>query len=98
MGLIASVRGEDEAAEESFVVAESAFSDLDYPYWMARTQLDRAEWLALHQRLDESAKLADEASTTFETMGVLPMLARARALVDPDVVRSISGAESPTRG
>jgi tetratricopeptide (TPR) repeat protein len=95
--LIASARGADEAVEENFVAAESALKDLGYPYWVARTQLERAQWLALHERLDESAELAAEASNTFETMGVLPTLGRSRVLLEPDVVRSFRGVESPTR-
>jgi len=81
--LVASARGEDEAVEDDLVAAETVFRDLGYPYWTARAQLDRAEWLAGRDRLDESARLAREAAATFEMVGAAPVLARARALVEP---------------
>ena len=74
--------------EENLVSAEATFRDLGYPYWTARAQLDRAEWLARQGRLDESARLADEAAATFEAVGAAPMLARARVLLEPEMVRN----------
>ena len=44
--LVAGARGDDEAVEENLVAAEATFRELGYPYWTARAQLDRAEWLA----------------------------------------------------
>ena len=38
-------RGEDTTVEENLIAAESMFRELGYPYWVARAQLDRAEWL-----------------------------------------------------
>ena len=76
--------------EENLVAVEMTFRDLGYPYWTARAQLDRAEWLAGQGRLDESARLAAEAAATFETIGAAPMLARARALLEPEMVRNPS--------
>ena len=86
--LVAGARGDGETVEENLVAAETAFRDLGYPYWTARTQLDRAEWLARQGRLDESASLASEAAVTFETVGATPMAARARALLKPEMVRA----------
>jgi class 3 adenylate cyclase/tetratricopeptide (TPR) repeat protein len=94
--LVASARGEDEGVEENLVAAEAAFRDLCYPYWVARVQLDRAEWLARGGRLDESAKLAGEAASTFETVAAAPMAARARALLEQDVPRSAARAQLQT--
>ena len=91
--LVASARGDDYALEENLVAVEAAFRDLGYPYWTARVQLDRAEWLARQEKLDESAKLAAKAAATFEIVGAAPMVARARALFEPVGPRSISGAE-----
>jgi ATP/maltotriose-dependent transcriptional regulator MalT len=85
--LVAGARGEGEAVEENLVAAEATFRDLGYPYWTARAQLDRAEWLARQGRLDESAGLAGEAAATFDTVGAPPMLSRARALLEPEMVR-----------
>jgi len=80
--------GEDESVEENLVAAEAAFRDLGYPYWTARAQLDRAEWLAHAGRLEEAAALATQAAATFETVGAAPRLARARALLEPEMVRN----------
>ena len=60
----------------------------DSPYWTARAQLDRAEWLARQGRLDKSASLAGEAAATFEAVGAAAMLARARVLLEPEMVRN----------
>ena len=73
----------------SWLAAEE-FRLLSYPYWTARAQLDLAEWLAVHDMLDESARLAAEAAATFEKVGAAPMLVRARALLEPDMVRDSS--------
>ena len=86
--LIAGARGEDQDVEESLAIAEATFRDLGYPYWTARAELDRAEWLARQNRLDESTTLATEAGVTFETIGAAPMLARARALLPPEIVHN----------
>jgi hypothetical protein len=86
--LVAGARGEDETVEENLVAAEAALRGLGYPYWTARAQLDRAEWLARQGRLDESAKLASEAAATFETVGAAPMLARTRAFLQHEMLRS----------
>jgi len=88
--LTAGARGEHEAVEDSLAAAEAAFRGLGYPYWTARAQLDRAEWLARQGRPDESAKLAAEAAATFNTVGAVPMLARARALFEPEMARNSS--------
>jgi tetratricopeptide (TPR) repeat protein len=92
--LVAHARGEDEAVEENLVAVEMTFRDLGYPYWTARAQLDRAEWLARQGRLDESARIATEAAAAFETLEAAPMLAHARALLEPGMVRNpAAGAE-----
>ena len=96
--LVASARGEDEAVEENLAVAEATFRDLGYPYWAARVQLDRAEWLARQGRLDEAAKLAAEAAATFDAVGAAPVLARALVILELEMARSASGQFRPTIG
>jgi len=96
--LVADARGEDELVEENLVEVEATLRDLGYTYWAARAQLDRAEWLARRQRLDESARLASDAAATFEAVGAAPMLARARTLLETQVVGLVSGTKSPTQG
>ena len=91
--LVARERGEDDHVAENLLAAEAAFRDLGYPYWTARVQVDRAEWLARRRRLDESAGVASGAAATFEAIGAAPMLARARALLEQEVPRSAAGAQ-----
>jgi len=78
--LVAAARGKNEDVEENLVATEMTFRELGYPYWTARAQLDSAEWLAGQDRLDESAKLAGQAATIFDNIGVAPMLVRAQAI------------------
>jgi len=79
--LLAGARGDDAEVEEDLIAAETAFRNLGYPIWLARAQLDRAEWLARRGRPDESARLAEDAAAALENVGAVPMLARARRLV-----------------
>ncbi|HXY45273.1 MAG TPA: adenylate/guanylate cyclase domain-containing protein [Acidimicrobiales bacterium] len=98
--LLAAARGEDEVVEEGLVGAEASFRDLGYPYWMARTQLQRAEWLAGGGRVEESAKLAGDVADIFDRVRVPPLFARARALAEPAVMPApnTSEAESALSG
>jgi len=79
-GILAAAEGRDEEVEADLVGAEASFRDLGYPYWTARAQLDRAEWLAVQGRSEEAVRLADEAASTFERVGAVPVLLRARAI------------------
>ncbi|HLN05086.1 MAG TPA: adenylate/guanylate cyclase domain-containing protein [Acidimicrobiales bacterium] len=96
--LLSSARGEDAGVEDNLVAAEAVFRDLSYPYWTARAQLDRAEWLVAHEHKAEAGLLAREAAMTFEKLGTIPMLSRARALfvaageAETDAVPSASTA------
>ena len=95
--LVARARGEDGHVAENLLAAETTFRGLGYPYWTARVQLERAEWLAAEHRLDESALLAGDAAAAFDALGAAPMLSRARALLEPAARRSHVGEESATR-
>ncbi len=83
VALVAGARGENETVEDDLLAAEREFGELGYPYWAARAQLDRAEWLASQGRVEESARLANEAAATFQQIGAAPMFARARAVLEP---------------
>jgi class 3 adenylate cyclase/tetratricopeptide (TPR) repeat protein len=95
--LLEAARGDDGGVQDGLSVAAEEFHILSYPYWTARAQLDLAEWLARHDMLAESAKLAGEAAATFERVGTAPMVSRATALLEPAAVELVSGAESPIR-
>ena len=79
-GLIAAARGEDGDVEDNLVAAEAGLRDLGYPYWLARVQLDRAEWLSRQGRLEESGCLAREAAETLDAIGAAPTLVRRQVL------------------
>lgn len=89
--LVAMEKGNDEEAEDGLAEAETILRRLGYPYWTARVELDRAEWLAREQRIDESAKLAGKAAAVFGAIGAAPMLARARELLpaEPSVLAGV---------
>jgi len=93
-GLIAAARGEDADVEEDLVAAETALRDLGYPYWLARAQLDRAEWLSRQGRLEESGQLAREAAAALDAIGAALTLVRQRVLIASRAVGSVSGAQS----
>ena len=95
--LIAGARGDSGDVEENLVAAEAMFLGLGYPYWTARVQLDRAEWLAAQGRLDESAPPAREAGATFDAIGAAPMLARVRTALERQVVGSVEESEAISR-
>ena len=92
--LIAAARGQSDDVEEELVAAEGAFRELGYPYWTARAQLDRAEWLVPQDRAQEAARLAHEAAETFEVVGAAPMLARALAVLETGAAQLVGGVES----
>lgn len=94
--LLAAARGEEEGVEEGFLAAEGSFRGLGYPYWTARSQLDRAEWLAARGRTDEAAQVATEAAAAFEAMEAAPMLTRARGVLESDALGSLEGAQIPS--
>ena len=83
VALVAGARGENDGVEEDLLAAEREFGELGYPYWTARTQLDRAEWLARQGRLESRRGSPNEAAATFQQIGAAPMVARARALLEP---------------
>ncbi|MHB1510151.1 MAG: hypothetical protein ACYCST_11885 [Acidimicrobiales bacterium] len=69
-------------------------TELHYPYFLARTQLDRAKWLAGRDRADESHELGEQTARTFEEVGAAPMLARAQRLLETAELGSVETAGS----
>ncbi len=66
------------------MAAETDFRGLGYPIWLARAQLERAKRVARQGRPVASGRLAEQAAAGFET--VVPMLARARTLLESQAV------------
>jgi class 3 adenylate cyclase/tetratricopeptide (TPR) repeat protein len=91
--LLDALRGDDSAVEDGLAGAEQGFRDLGYPYWTARCQLELAEWFRRQGRAEQSAARAGAAAATFEMLGVQPMLARARALLESDDSSSFANSQ-----
>ncbi len=93
--LLAAARGEEEGVEDGFSAAEEEFRRLEYPYWTARVQLDRAEWLARQGRTVELEGLATQAAAAFETIGAAPMAARAQTLLESAGLATLDAGADP---
>ena len=70
--LLAAVEGRDEEVEADLVGAEASFRELGYPYWTARAQLDRAEWLARQGRAEEADATRRRGRRNVRTCGSRP--------------------------
>ena len=94
--LLDARRGQDEAVEGSFLLAEATFLEFDMPFYLAVTQLEHAEWLVAQSRSAEAERLLAEARETFERLEAAPWLERAAAAV-PKRVRSAGLARELAR-
>jgi ATP/maltotriose-dependent transcriptional regulator MalT len=70
------LRGAADSADHGFRQAESIFREFGIPFWLAVTQLDHAEWLALGEGPEEGEPLLAEARETFDRLGAKPWLER----------------------
>jgi tetratricopeptide (TPR) repeat protein len=78
---VAAARGNDAAAAAEFASAEEQFSSLGYGYWLARTRLEHATWLAGKGRIQEASAYAEKAANEFDRLRATPWAERARALM-----------------
>jgi tetratricopeptide (TPR) repeat protein len=86
---LAAQRGESEAVEPAFRRAASIFVELNTPYYLAVTLLERGEWLTGQGHRDEADPLLAEAHEIFDRLGAKPWLIRLEA------ARSTTPAEIP---
>lgn len=84
--VLAVARDRDVGGEADLMATGTVFRGLSYPIWLARVQLERAERLARQGRPVASGRLAEQAAAGFETVGAVPMLARARTLLESQAV------------
>ena len=63
--------------EAGFKAAAGGFREYHFPFWLAVTQLEHAEWLAAHGRTAESEPLLAEAREIFARLEATPWLERA---------------------
>ncbi|MGD0083402.1 MAG: AAA family ATPase [Acidimicrobiales bacterium] len=76
--LLAAARGRREGVLERLSEAERICRRLSYRYWIARVQLDHAEFLLIDGRRWQAAPLARAAVSTFDQLSAKPIAARAR--------------------
>jgi predicted ATPase/class 3 adenylate cyclase len=73
----ARFRGKLDGDERAFATAESAFRNLEMPFWLGVTLLEHAE------AADDGAALAAEAAAIFEGLKAALFLERAQRLLEP---------------
>ncbi len=88
---LARARALIDAAEDRHETAEARLRDvidqfaaLGYPYWLAVTQTDLAEWLIGLGRASEADELLGEAVLVLNELGARPALERLQALAHSD--------------
>jgi tetratricopeptide (TPR) repeat protein len=86
---LAASREEHDQVESGFKRAAALFREFGVPFWLALTQLEHGDWLALQGRIDEGGPLLTEAREIFGRLGAAPWLERLdRApLAEPARVR-----------
>jgi class 3 adenylate cyclase/predicted ATPase len=84
--LLAAAEGRHDEVETGLVETIARLQEFEYPYWLAVTQTDLAEWLIGQGRREEAEPLLDEASEVLRRLGAAPALARAEAVagITPD--------------
>jgi class 3 adenylate cyclase/tetratricopeptide (TPR) repeat protein len=78
--LLAAAGGDHDEVEDALTRAISQMRELGYPYWLAVTQTDLAEWLIGQSRREEAEPLLEEAMDTFRSLRAAPALARAQSV------------------
>jgi len=79
-GLLARAGGEHDTAEAELRDAVDRFAALGYPYWLAITRLDLADWLIRQDCPADASPLLDDADEALAALGAVPALARCREL------------------
>jgi hypothetical protein len=78
--LVAAADGGHDAVEADLGSAIAGFRELRYPYWLAVTNTDLANWLIGQDRQSEAAPLLDDAIGSLTSLAAAPALARAETL------------------
>ncbi len=65
--------------ERGYEAASRLFRELENPFWLAVTELERVEWLVQQDREDEAEPLLAEATEIFERLQARPWLERVTA-------------------
>jgi hypothetical protein len=79
-GLVAAAQGDYALAEDELERAIEQLKSLDYPYWVARVQLDLGASLIEHGRAAQASQAIDHAMAGLHPLRALPALRHAEAL------------------
>jgi hypothetical protein len=63
-------------------VAAASFREHNFPFWLAVTELERAEWLVRHARSSDAQSPLDEAREIFERLEAKPWLERLALTIE----------------
>jgi tetratricopeptide (TPR) repeat protein len=77
---LAAIRGDHQSAEPGFEASASIFRDAGLPFDLAVVLLERAEWLARQDHVEEAAPPFEEAREIFERLGARPWIDRLERL------------------
>ena len=79
---LAEDRDSEEVREPANAYARAAaiFREFAMSFWLAVTQTEHSEWLAVQGKMDEANPLLSEAHATFQGLDAKPWLERVEAL------------------
>jgi tetratricopeptide (TPR) repeat protein len=79
-GRFAAERGEHDDVEASLRAAIAGFSELGYPFHLARAQIDLGSWLIDRGRGEEAVQLLADAADIADELAAEPLSSRIREL------------------
>jgi tetratricopeptide (TPR) repeat protein len=77
---LAVLDGGGDEVDRSFKSAIGLFRETGIPYWRALSQVEYAEWLTAHERVEDAAPLVLEARDTLDRLGAVRWLERTERL------------------
>jgi len=78
--LFAVAQGGSEVVEDQLTDAVEIFRRMPFPFWVARTLLERVQFMSASDRGDEAATDLAESRAIFTQLGALPWLEKADAI------------------
>jgi len=77
---LAAEEGDRSSAANAYARAAAIFREFAMSFWLAVTQTEHSEWLAVQGKMDEANPLLSEAHATFQGLDAKPWLERVEAL------------------
>ena len=81
--MLAAHDADHAVAEQQLRDAIERFDQIEHFYWRAVTEVDLAELLLTQARAEDAALLLDRAVSLLAPLEAMPVLSRARALMQP---------------